>query len=185
MPSAPRRVAFLVPGFALALTSALSAQTAAPSRATHTSEAHPARVLKYESEGEQYHAVLIGPARVSVRTTAHDHVVLFDTSASQTGSHRKQALSVLDGFLDSLPDTDRVRLFAIDVRPNELTSGFGTVSSENLVGARKQLRRRAPLGATDLKAALTAAVGAARDSKSASVVYIGDGVSGSRLIQTG
>ena len=149
-----------------------------------TAESQSARVLQFQTQaGENYQAVLLEPKATPARTAAHDHIILFDTSASQTGAHRRQALAVLNSFVESIAASDRVRLFAIDVRPNELTTGFGSASSENLTSARKRLRRRAPLGATDLKAALTVALTAASGSKSASVVYIGDGVSGSRLLQ--
>ena len=172
----------LVSGFAAALSGVASAQVAGPAAPV---KAEAARVIQYQAEsGENYQAVLLAPTRASVGETAHDHVVLFDTSASQTGEHRRQALSVLDGFVDSLGRRDRVRLIAIDVRPNELTTGFTAAGSDDLIAARKRLSRRAPLGATDLKAALNAALEATHGSHSSSVVYIGDGVSGSRLIQT-
>ena len=181
MASSLARATVLGLGFSIALSSVASAQVA-----VRSGETQSARVLQYKAEsGENYQALLLAPVQASIRATAHDHVVLFDTSASQTGEHRQQALSVLDGFLASLPDTDRVRLFAIDVKANELTTGFDAADSENIVSARKRLGRRAPLGATDLNTALSVALAAAADSKSASVVYIGDGVSGSRLIQTG
>ncbi|MFP6765647.1 MAG: hypothetical protein VB858_18605, partial [Planctomycetaceae bacterium] len=186
MPSRITRVTCSGVGLMLFLSHIATAQTTAQTApGPRPGQSAAARVLQYRTEsGESYQAVLLAPARATIRTTAHDHVVLFDTSASQVGAHRQQALTVLDGFIAALPQTDRVRLFAIDVKPNELTTGFGTSTSENLTAARKQLGRRAPLGATDLNAALGLALKVARDSASASVVYIGDGVSGSRLIQS-
>lgn len=157
---------------------------AVPAKVASASSAGSARVLQFQSQaGEKFQAMILAPMVTSVRSGAHDHIVLFDTSASQTGAHRRQALAVLDSFVQSVGETDRIRLFAIDVRPNELTTGFGTAGGENWTAARKRLRRRAPLGATDLRAALSTALDAAKESKSASVVYIGDGVSGSRLLQ--
>ena len=182
MPSRIARVTFPGAGLILLLSSLTVAQTVP---APQTGKAGPARVLQYRTEsGESYQAVLLAPVRAETRTAPHDHVVLFDTSASQIGDHRRQALSVLDGFVAALPQADRIRLFAIDVKPKELTTGFGTATSENVAAARQQLGRRAPLGATDLSAALNVALEVARESTTASVVYIGDGVSGSRLIQS-
>ena len=171
----------LVSGFSVALSGVASAQVAGPATPV---KVKAARVFQYQGEsGENYQAVLLAPTQSRVRHGGHDHIVLFDTSASQTGEHRRQAMSVLDGFVDSLGRKDRVRLFAIDVRPNELTTDFAAPDSDDFLAARKRLSRRAPLGATDLKAALSAALKASTETDSSSVVYIGDGVSGSRLIK--
>ncbi|MFN9270567.1 MAG: hypothetical protein ACK5V1_18280, partial [Planctomycetaceae bacterium] len=59
--------------------------------------------------GSAYFALAIRPELLG-EGPARDHLVMIDTSASQTGDHRRQALAVLDELLRSLPATDRVRL---------------------------------------------------------------------------
>ena len=75
---------------------------------------HAAQLVRYQQPGgESYFALSIRPEGLEAGP-ARDHVVLIDTSASQVGAHRKQALAVVKELLASLPATDRVRLFAVD-----------------------------------------------------------------------
>ncbi|MHC4875209.1 MAG: VWA domain-containing protein [Planctomycetota bacterium] len=173
MPSRFTRLAM----FGLSLAVALSQQSG-----VSAAEGPSARVLQYRSEsGESVHAILLRAPEAASQSRLQKHVVLFDTSASQTGEHRQQALAVLNSFLTSLPEAAQVRLLAIDVAPNELTSEFVGVHSDAARQAVAKLERRAPLGATDLGQALNTAASLAAD-QDASIVYFGDGVSGLRII---
>lgn len=134
------------------------------------------RVLQYRTEsGETSFALVLAAKSAGEVSTERDHIVLFDTSASQTGEHRKQALAALDSFLKSVPAGDRVRLFGVDVDPKELTDGF--VPASETAKAHQRLARRAPLGATDLSKALNAALAAAQPGRATVITYIGDGCS--------
>jgi len=145
-------------------------------------EGPSARVLQYRSEaGDNVFAVQLKAPKDASQARLQKHVVLFDTSASQTGEHRQQALSVLKSFLAALPEASEVRLLAIDVAANELTSEFVGAHSESAQRAVTALERRAPLGATDLGKALKTAASLAAN-QNASIVYFGDGVSGLRII---
>ncbi len=140
------------------------------------------RVLQYRAQtGETSYAIVLEP-KLASRVTQRDHVVLFDTSASQTGEHRKQALAVLDSFLKSLPASDRIRLFGVDVGAKEFTTGFADSQSVPVETARKLLARRAPLGATDLGKGIEVALGAMEPGRPATIHYIGDGVSGLNVL---
>jgi hypothetical protein len=134
--------------------------------------------------GENYFALSLAATELPRDVQPHDIVVLFDTSASQTGNFRTQALDVLKSLVETLPAEQRVKLFAVDVEAVPLTEGFVTPKSDEFVAATKLLHKRVPLGATNFSHALSAAVESfALESKSArAVIYIGDGMSIAQLI---
>jgi hypothetical protein len=131
-----------------------------------------------EASGEKYFALSLSPQEALPVAAANDIVVMVDTSATQSGAYRQQSLAVLHSLLESLSEKDRVRLVAVDTRPVPLTSDFVATDSEEMHKALATLQRRAPLGATDLQAALTFAAEAFSDNSPAarSVVYVGDGM---------
>ncbi len=146
-------------------------------------------VVRYTApDGETYFALpLLAPESTgeSRSVSGHDVVILIDTSASQTGSHRVQSLSVLTDVLGSLESVDRVRLFAVDVQTTSLNSTFSAIDSDAVRDAVASLRRRAPLGATRLVPALDAAASALTTNSAkrlGSVLYIGDGMSSAELV---
>ena len=174
MPSRTTRTAIM----GLSVTLALCVAQAAKAE-----DAPQAKVLQYSVEsGAAVQAVMLQAPKSADTLTVRDHIVLVDTSASQNGGHRVQALATLDSFLANLADGSRFRLFAVDVAPEELTQGLTETKGDAADRARTLLARRAPLGATDLGRALQTALASAKTAKNASVVYIGDGVSGLRLI---
>jgi uncharacterized protein with von Willebrand factor type A (vWA) domain len=144
-----------------------------------------ARLEVYGAEGSPQHfAISISPNVELPSPTGHDVVILFDTSASQTGYFREKALETLGHFVDSLKPSSRVQLMAVDLDAHPLTSQFVAPDSPEFAQAIDALKRRAPLGATNLVAALDGAINA-YDSKSSnerSVVYLGDGQSGANFL---
>lgn len=160
----------------------LAAGMASPSALT-AADPHGGRVLQYRAEsGETSFALVLDGQATDQARRQRDHIVLFDTSASQTGEHRSQALSVLESFVKSLPAGDQVRLYGIDVKASEFTSGFAAANSDDVQKAIQRLARRAPLGATDLGQGIETALAAVRADRPATVVYFGDGMSSLRLI---
>jgi hypothetical protein len=135
---------------------------------------------------EGYFALSMSPNVAQPRTPAHDFVVLFDTSASQAGVYRARALEALGAFVQTLPPGDRVCLWAVDVNAVRLTNDFVATDSPELNTALAQLESRVPLGSTDMDAALNAVVTACSAAPASgrvrSAVYLGDGVSSSRLL---
>ncbi|MBW3543220.1 MAG: VWA domain-containing protein, partial [Planctomycetes bacterium] len=113
-----------------------------------------------------------------------DVVLLVDTSASQAGEHRTQALAVVDELVRALPAGSRVCLYAVDVKQKQLSSGFVAADSAEMKDALGELARRFPAGATDLGGALSTALDAVEEGSSAAVVYLGDGMSMADLVQT-
>ncbi len=151
-----------------------------------------ARMVTYDhSTGDIFFAMSLTPQANVPLEQDSDIVILFDTSASQTGSYRDDALATLDTLLASLNTGasanggDRVRLLAVDLTVVEMHSGFVAPQGPSVRDAVARLRQRVPLGSTDLVLALTQALDSFESSdRPQSVVYIGDGVSRANLVQT-
>ncbi len=111
-------------------------------------------------------------------------VVLMDTSASQSGKYRDKALEALDALVEQLPEGARLQLVAVDLDAVVLTSSFVRPDSPQWKQALEKLRKRAPLGTTDLPLAVRkgAELLATKDQLPGRIVYIGDGVSSVNLI---
>ena len=60
--------------------------------------------------GETYFALSLAAPEKLPRAETTDVLVLFDTSASQTGVYRDDALAMLDSFLAELADSAQVKL---------------------------------------------------------------------------
>ena len=136
-------------------------------------------------DGASSFALSVKPAELAPTTTARDIVVLFNTSASQTGDYRAKALDALKGFLAGLNAGDRVRLVAVDLHAIPLSKKFVAPNSKEMEAALAELDARVPLGATDMAKAIEAVVDSYRgESKNArAAVYIGDGRSAAHFLE--
>lgn len=146
--------------------------------------AEAARLATFEKgSGESYFALSLTPDLKGEGQT-NEIVILFDTSASQNGAFREDALVTLQHILKGLDKNDRVKLVAVDVNAVPMSEGFVAPQSPAMQTALAKLQARAPLGATDLDAGLrSAAEGfAAEKDVAKSVVYIGDGLSKANLL---
>jgi hypothetical protein len=114
-----------------------------------------------------------------------DVVVVFDTSASQTGRYRDDAVGALKSMLASLNEKCRVELMAADIRAVSLTGGFVGPDGAEMNEAVAKLQRRSPLGSTDMDAALRGALAcfAGGENRLRSIVFIGDGLSRANILQ--
>ena len=140
-------------------------------------------------EGDTYFALKLTPGAARPAATPHDVVVIFDTSASQSGSYRAKATSALNAVLGGLDAHDRVALVAVDLSAVRLTKTFVALNSDELRQGLAQLNQRVPLGSTDMSAAVQAAVEASNEQATAgrecSAIYIGDGMSTAGLVASG
>jgi uncharacterized protein with von Willebrand factor type A (vWA) domain len=136
--------------------------------------------------GPTYYSLSLTPDADSAEYRPCDVVVLFDTSASQTGAYRETALAALDSCLAELGPQDRVQLLAVDLDARPLTDQFVPAQGPEIQAAVESLHRESPLGSTDMDRALAAA--AARfdsaDTSARAVLYIGDGISMANLLGT-
>jgi len=136
-------------------------------------------------DGVSYFALNLKPAASSA-AAARDVVVLFNTSAGQTGDSRAKGMEALKSLLAALPAGDRVQLMAVDLAAVPLTKGFVAPAGKEITDATAALSARPPLGATDMESALNAVAAAfPGDAKNPrAVVYIGDGRSAANLLGT-
>src|SRR5688572_23082701 len=124
------------------------------------------RMATYEkAPGESYFALSVMPKVAADPAQTNEVVVLFDTSASQAGAVRDEALVALDALLAGLGPQDRVKLMAVDVKAIPLTEGFVAAGSPEMQAGLAKLRQRTPLGATDLDVGL----------RTAAATFTGDG----------
>jgi len=161
----------------------------AADRPARSPRAHFAKIETFAApDGQRYFALELMPSIAEPPRPARDVAILFDTSASQTGSYRDKALAALDWLLAGLDDGDRVTLLAVDVQAIPLTPTFVYAHSAEMSRALAQLRARVPLGSTDMPGALAAAAmqltGGAEADRARSAVYIGDGMSTAKLLFT-
>jgi hypothetical protein len=132
-------------------------------------------------DGQAYFALKLSPQLKQPKAQPADVVVMFDTSASQIGAYRAKALGALEALLANLDVNDRVALVATDVNAVPLTQTLVAPNSAAMSQALASLQRRVPLGSTDMRQALEAAITLSVNAKGAgrarSMVYIGDGIS--------
>lgn len=124
--------------------------------------------------GEQHFALAIRASATPAEIRRH--VLLVDTSATQTGRYRKESIELLSAVIEELPAGHSVMVAAIDSSFEPLTSGFVATGSADLTKAIEKLSARTPLGATNLPASLRESFTAETNSPT-SILYIGDGVS--------
>jgi hypothetical protein len=94
-------------------------------------EADVARIDVYGKGGEKSHfALSIAPNVELPAPQGHEVVVLFDTSASQTGAFRSKAIDTLKQFFANLKAGTEVKLFAVDLAAVPLTDKFVAADGE-------------------------------------------------------
>ncbi|QGJ71111.1 Hypothetical protein PBC10988_28140 [Planctomycetales bacterium 10988] len=137
------------------------------------------------TEGDGYFALSLQLETEAIDDRPREVAILFDTSASQIGLFREKALGVLEHLLETLPPTDRVMLWGVDLRAKLFTKDWVAPQSPEMRQALEDLNDRAPLGATDLEQVfsdilpkLPAGQGFPR-----AIIYIGDGMSRAALVR--
>ncbi|TWT47676.1 VWA domain-containing protein [Botrimarina hoheduenensis] len=136
--------------------------------------------LHEDALGTRRFAASLGPIPEQASTTPLELVVLVDTSASQTGLYRETALAAVEALVGAVEPGSQVRLMAVDLDARPLHEGAFEPGSAGASEALASLREVAPLGTTDLNAALSAAIDTLRlapAGTSRAVVYVGDGLS--------
>ena len=113
---------------------------------------------------------------------AGDHILMVDTSASQVGDVRTRSLELVRSYIERLTDDDRVAIVATDVDSQILSRGLVTATGMDAKAALAALENRVPMGATNLNRALETALTLSDDSRSTSVLLIGDGMSTGGLV---
>ncbi|WP_299469697.1 hypothetical protein [uncultured Gimesia sp.] len=142
------------------------------------------QILSYQnSDGEHYFALQFKADRLPADVHSGKQIaILFDTSASQVGEHRTQALDVLKSLLSELPNDSTIAIYAVDVQCTPFVNEFVTPQSRQAKLAVASLAARAPLGATNLAQAVKTAMQGLQNQPVQSMIYIGDGMSAAQLI---
>lgn len=142
------------------------------------------QILSYENtEGQHYFALRLKADRLPANAHSGKQIaILFDTSASQVGEHRTQALDVLKSFLKELPNDSTVAVYAVDVQCTPFVNEFVAPQSRQAKLAVESLASRAPLGATNLAQAMKTVMKGLKNQEARSILYIGDGMSSAQLI---
>lgn len=142
------------------------------------------QILSYQNgEGEHYYALELKAQRLPADVHSGKQIaILFDTSASQVGEHRIQALAVLKSLLTELPNDATVAIYAVDVQCTPFMNEFVKPQSRQAKLAVASLANRAPLGATDLSQAFKTATQGLANQPVRSIIYVGDGMSSAKLI---
>src|SRR5687767_14791884 len=91
------------------------------------------RLATYEkAPGESYFALSVMPKVAADAGQTNEVVILFDTSASQAGAIRDDALVALRSMLGGLGPNDRVKLMAVDVKAVPMTEAFVAADSPEM-----------------------------------------------------
>ncbi|MCA9038456.1 MAG: hypothetical protein KDA91_25195, partial [Planctomycetaceae bacterium] len=162
-------------GFGVCLAAAFNASGAdqaanPPSSLIHT----------YNSASDEFFALALKAEKSAANVVRH--ILIVDTSASQTGKYREQSMKTVRELLQNLPESNSVQIFAADTTTVALTDGFVSPSSLQASQAMDLLAARTPLGATDLGQTLVKATAAVTGNQPVSLVYVGDGMSAAGLI---
>ena len=115
--------------------------------------AAPVVIQQYaDADGQQYFALAV-TAPQEQADEVERHILLIDTSASQTGRVRESGFRMVSQVLARLSPNSRVQIFAADVSCESLTQGFVASASKDVNDALQKLSMRTPLGTTNLKVA--------------------------------
>jgi len=128
---------------------------------------------------QQHLAIALRLAAPAVQVNRH--ILLVDTSASQSGIYRQRTLQAVRSVLQGLPQGSQVRLVAADSSVSVMTPEFVSLDSPQLSAALNRLSLRTPMGATDLAAALRSSLQGVSES-AVSIAYIGDGMSAGDML---
>ena len=145
--------------------------------------AKASRLVTYDDSGRTLFALSLLPGELGQEDRAARVAVVVDTSASQNGDYRSESIEIARSIIESLSDDSNVSLFACDVEPVQLMAA-GAPSSEKIADGFAKLERRLPLGTTDVASAVRAAAKAMPEGGDRNIIYIGDGVHLSNLMNT-
>jgi hypothetical protein len=168
-------------------TSALAilAMLFSPAFAAHAATAELGTYTR--DAGQAFFALSLTPSGEAVsQGQPKDVVIVFNTSASQTGAYRETALSAVEACITKLHPQDRVQLMAADLDARPITDKFLPAGNAELRAALDSLRRESPLGATDIDNVLRTALKRFDPQRPEGrvVLYIGDGRSPANIIET-
>ncbi|MDG2131342.1 MAG: hypothetical protein P8K08_25315 [Fuerstiella sp.] len=161
----------------------LAGLVAISSCSANTDATAPVVIKQYEdTDGQHYFALAVTAPEGQVEKVTR-HILLIDTSASQTGQVRDSTLQMVSQVLAHLSPKSQVQIFATDVSCESLTQGFVGSASKKVNDALHKLSMRTPLGTTNLKAAFRQLADHVSIGEPTSILYIGDGLTSANMLQ--
>jgi hypothetical protein len=151
--------------------------------ATVNQSAAASRLATYDDSGKTLFALSLASGPMASEDPAPRIAVMVDTSASQNGEFRRESMEIARSILESVSDEASVSLLACDVEPLMLMES-GVPTSERIQAAMAALERRVPLGTSDLASGFRAALKSLPEGGDRNIVYIGDGVHLTNLMNT-
>jgi hypothetical protein len=145
--------------------------------------AKASRMATYDDQGKTLFALSVVPGVIASESVDPNVAIIVDTSASQNGDYRRESMDIARAVVEALPEGATVSLFACDLQPTALLEA-GDASSSRTSAAFEKLEQRLPLGTSDIAAALRAAAKSLPARGDRNIVYIGDGVHLSNLMNT-
>src|SRR5438309_8204499 len=83
-----------------------------------------ARLGTFEKDGQEYFALSLLPQVKADPAQKNEVVILVDTSASQVGRFRAEAMAAVQSLLVGLGPQDRVALMAVDMKAVPMNAGL-------------------------------------------------------------
>ena len=147
-----------------------------------------ARMVTFDkATGGIYFALSLNPNVPVNDDRGTDVLIVFDTSASQTGLYRDDATDSLQSMLASFGQDVRVKVIAVDLNTVEMNDDFVAPADATIKQAMDKLADRVPLGSTDMANMLRTSADAfpAETDRKRAVIYIGDGMSKANVMKEG
>jgi hypothetical protein len=145
--------------------------------------AKASRMATYDDQGKTLFALSVVPGAIGSESVDPNVAIVVDTSASQNGDYRSESMDIARALVEALPEGATVSLLACDLQPITLLEA-GDASSSRTSAAFEKLQQRLPLGSSDIAAALRAAAKSLPALGDRNIVYIGDGIHLSNLMNT-
>ncbi len=137
-------------------------------------------VLTYKTkDGDTLFALKVQPKIDKAGARPRDILVLVDTTASQAGPFYFVERALIHQLTNALDAGDRVAIWEVNTKSRDLTQGFVAKESLKIKDSLKELEKITPMGAADLKSALTRATESFENhpNRQQVILYLGDGVS--------
>ena len=176
-----KRLAELAIGFAIAVGTPIFSFDTQAVAVQPSSKA--SRLATAESSGKTVFALSLMSGELAEASLAPRVAILVDTSASQNGAFRRESIDIATAVLEALPEGATVSLLACDVQTDTLINSAKPEDTQIKLGL-DQLEQRVPLGTSDLATGLRAAAASLKGAGEKSIVYIGDGVHLTNLMNT-
>ena len=176
-----KRLAELAIGFAIAVGTPIFSFDTQAVAVQPSSKA--SRLATAESSGKTVFALSLMSGELAQASLAPRVAILVDTSASQNGAFRRESIDIAGAILEALPEGATVSLLACDVQTETLINAAKPEDTQVKLGL-DQLEQRVPLGTSDLATGLRAAAASLKGAGEKSIVYIGDGVHLTNLMNT-